>query len=342
MPPRRSLPIVFALGLASCAAGEKHPLLTRLHYDGPGAEAPWRLSARGRLPERSRSARILVGRAAPGTGEIELKRSESLEAQDEKQTHRLAGTAQWTLTKELGTGDELGLTVVIFPVESLHACILEAEMPAEEGMAFGVPSLQGALAKEHASTFLYGLVYSCVKEHLLNPAVAGNQLTHRDPQCEWIADGMARLLATKALLQALRDEHSLTALAPLSFLTALEAEKARGVEAVTLIDSPRNEAPAPSSRALRQATAEYLMFRWYAAALRNGVERPAALFVDWARKHPLGPTYEELTELLRRTSGVRVAQEAESTPLDSVLEYHRANWLHLGWTRQKPKDPGNP
>ena len=96
--------------VASCAAAPKHPFATQLAYPGTTRDEALHLSARGRLAERDRSPRILLGRASPGAGEIELTGSDALVAADEKQAYRLGGIAQLTLARELGIAEDLGVT----------------------------------------------------------------------------------------------------------------------------------------------------------------------------------------------------------------------------------------
>lgn len=342
MPFRKTWPLLASYLLVSCAVGEKHPFITQLAYPGEVRGEPLRLSARGRLPARDRSPRILLGRAGPGSDVLDLVGSDSLNALDEKQAYRLGGIAQWTLIRELGIADSLGLTLVLFPLQNLEACVLEAEMPLEEGIAFGIPSQDGQIQKTHASGFLYGLVYFYASTYLTNAALGEIQLTYRDERAEWIVDGASRLLATIAFLHALRDRERATEFASLSFVPALEAERQRGTETISLIDATTGETSAGPSLALRQATAELLVFRWYTAARKNDLDHPIAHLVKWARGQPLGPTYEELTEWMRKVSGVNVADEAKSTPLELVIAYHKSNWLNLGWGQATEKAPRKP
>ena len=337
---QRLLSLAALLSIASSCASPTtpYPITTALGFGGPQESEPYHIVFGRDAIVRERGSQILVGRS--GTVPIELHGvdPEAEAPRDEKQAHRLAGIAQWTIVTELGISDQLGLTVIVCPVPDLRATRIDAELPAASGMAFGVPSIAGEIHKEHASSFVFGLTHEYVEHFLTDPYVEGLRLVHRDPRCQWIADGIAGIVATKALAASLRDKQALVELAPVGYIAITEGELAQGRKEVRLGDKSDSEAGLSGrERIVRQAVAEYLCFRWYTGAQKRGHARPISALIPVLKELPYGPTYETMGDWMRRTSGVDPTKEAESVSLEAVHAYHRANWLNLGWkVEQKP------
>ncbi len=335
--PPACLTVFLAVFLTSCASppAPPHPITTALGFGGADGSEPYKITLGRDAISRERSSKILVGRSGVVPVELHTVDSEPKRPKDEEQAHRLAGIAQWTIARELGIPADLGLTVIVCPVPELRTTRIEADLPAESGMAFGVPSVGGEIQKEHASSFVFGLTHEYVEHFLTDSHVGGLHMVARDPQCQWIADGIAGIVATKALAAALHDKQAIVELSPIGYVALLENEIAKGRKTVALsTDINVQERLTGTDRIVRQAAAEYICFRWFAGALKRGIERPVAALVAMLRDLPYGPGYEDLAEWMQKTSGNNVAKEAESVSLEAVYNYHRANWLSLGWKKE--------
>lgn len=327
---RRLSGALLLLGCTSCASPDPGPrLATRLVYPGTPNGPLASIALAGRVPSRERSARILVGRMA-SAGTVDLLDVGEGGPLDARQARRIAAVSQWTITRELGIPATLGLTVVLVPAEQGAGLRIEADLPASEGMAFGAPTREGRLPAADASRLLFALVFTYVKSALTEPAVAGCALTRRDPRCQWVAEGVAGLVATLAMAGALRDKEPIIELEPLGYHEELERLRPTLPSTLRLVDPPAGGA---SEGLARQAAAEYLCSLWYAAAKKRGEKQPLAKLVAFTRAIPFGPTYEDLTAWLQNTSGIRFGAQGDEVPLDLVTRFHRENWLQLGWKR---------
>ena len=137
---RSFLPLVaLPACLASCAAPTTpHPITTALGFGGANSSEPQRISLGRDAIARERGPKILVGRSGVVPVELHPVDPASKSPKDEQQAHRLAGIAQWTIVRELGIPDNLGLAIVVCPVPDLRTTYIDVNLPAESGMAFGV------------------------------------------------------------------------------------------------------------------------------------------------------------------------------------------------------------
>ncbi|MBI4603161.1 MAG: hypothetical protein HY721_14475 [Planctomycetes bacterium] len=327
-------PTLAALALAGCGAPEPSLVLrTSLRYGGAGPARVVRVAA-GRVRRDERSGEVLLALVEAPEGPIEPRGP----GDDPllRRAHRLGVIAQHVVRLELGLQGGVGLVILLCPVPNAGPVVLEAELPGDRGLAFGVPLAGGAVSPAHASAFLFGAAHQSVFLRLTVPeAGSGCAIARRDPRCLWIAHGLASLAATRSLGSALEDE---VELAPVAYVELFEEALARGRRAICLTSwRPREPGePLPAGEAaaedlLCRAAAEHLCHRWQAGALRRGLARPTAALAAWLRGRTLGPPYEELTDWMRRAGDLDVGREAESVDLAEALEHHRRVWRTLGW-----------
>jgi hypothetical protein len=321
-----------AVASAGCSATPTSPIPITLRFGGPGADAPLQLEPRGPIDAPSKSDVVLVAHVKPGGVPGDAIVPQEPEETDAvgRAAQRMAWIAQWVIQKELGITDGLGFIVILFPIEEYHACIATSSLPPEIGVAAGLPTVKDTIAARHATAFLYELVHWYVGTYFSNPNLGRCNFLHRSPENRWIADGMASLVAVRAISAALKENFDL---APMSYIEAIEAaqrENLRDVKVSGWTHAPTEEEPR-SEALLRRAAAEYVCVRWYAAARRKGVERPIAELVKRVEGREAGPSYEEITDWMRRVSGFDVSKLADAVPIEEVARYHKTAWSAMGW-----------
>ena len=282
---------------------------------------------------------------------------------------KLARCAASVIEEEFGLEQSLESYVYLFPVEEKRGCRLICQTPIGRGVAFGVPTIDGQLRDEHATTLLWLMAHEYGEGLLILPYLGGDCALYRSSRRNrWVGDGIAELLGAMAHRRAIANGESLPS--PGDDLQWLLEEVSRGVDLVGLsgwltIDppaagegtplgdagarelgedrSPRRSstherstasrhAPPPVSSKTRYLTAEYLCHRWYESARRRGHERPLSSFVHWLRGFPEGPSHGQLMAWLSQSSGLDILRAERGVDIQSVLSYHLNKWRELGWS----------
>ena len=294
-------------------------------------------------PERP-SDEPLVTRMTGREGTAVFRRPDP-KREDETTATRLAGLVARTVQSAFGFDRPPEVHTVLFPIESFRGCRFTLRTPLGQGVAVGIPAVDGRIDERHAATFAWLLTHELTEGLLMFPYLGADcRLYRNDRRNRWIGDGAAEFLATRVCDLARREGISLPP--PHNDVLRIGSSLRRGRSSVSLSDwrviLTRNDASDrevrqsaieqdPRTRFLRYVAAEYLFDTWHDHASQRLSEDAFPLFVRWLRQFENGPTYEELTSWLSKTSGLDVAELAESVNLKAVLRYHVDKWRAMGW-----------
>lgn len=312
---------VIVFSSISCKSNLVSRIRFTAKYERPEIDHPYESIPNGWICFPRKIYPVLVGRVPEQYGPINLNKPKFNES-DNFIVGSLAAFAQSLIKEEFGISNCPTIVVLLFPLMEVQPCILKTVLAVEMGIAMGVPTIKGNIHPSHARSFLFMVTHELTELLLAYPPLGAGCALYSDPRNRWIVDGIANLMATRAVIIAKKRNLLDYSLDNLGNFDEVSSQGLRSIRIAGWLQHGIGDEGDKLTETLRYAAAEYLCHLWYETARKHGREKPLREFVDFARDFSWeGPSHEDLLRWMHSTTGLDFSGLAEDVSLKEVRAY---------------------